>query len=207
MGTLFVDVETSGLNENVHGIIELGYIIEDENRVVLDKGSITMNPLYMSSKVSPKALEINGFKSEDLPKLPNAKEACIKFIQILNKYLNGKYKLVAYNADFDTKFIQAWMNKLVPNTYWKIIDYKHLDPFAIVKYLQHTGKIDTGKSQSLESVAKYFNIEHKAHNALSDIEVTREIHNLLVDKMDCIDKHIVEDKRQNKIEFPEGKRC
>jgi len=201
MRTLYVDVETSGLNEKIHGIIELGYIIEDDNGEVLDKGYITMNPLYMSSKVSPKALEINGFSVEDLTKLPNAKEACVSFIAILNKHLDDKYKLVAYNADFDTKFIQAWMDKLVPNTYWKMIDYKHLDPFAMVKYLQHLGKIDTGKSQSLESVAKYFNLEHKAHNALSDIEVTRDIHHILINKMNCIDKHPVEDERQTKIDF------
>ena len=182
MKTLFVDVETTGLIKYVNGIIVLAYIIEDADGVELTRGEIEMNPLSYSKKVSDKALEVNGYTLEQIKQLPDAKEACLEFISVLNKHMGNddKYKLVAYNADFDTGFIQTWMDKLVPSTYWKLIDYKHLDPFALIKYLQHLGKIDTGKSQSLEAVAKYYGIEHNAHNAMSDIEVTREIHNKLI---------------------------
>jgi len=185
--TLYVDVETTGLIKYVHGIIVLAYIIEDADGNELTRGEIEMNPLTYSDKVSPKALEINGYTLEQIKELPDAKEACLKFISVLNEHLDSsnfkdKYKVVAYNADFDTGFIQTWMDKLVPSTYWKLMDYKHLDPFALIKYLQHFKHINTGKSQSLEAVAKFYNIEHIPHNAMSDIEVTRKIHKILVEE-------------------------
>lgn len=182
MKTLYVDVETTGLIKYVHGIIVLAYIIEDDDGKELTRGELEMNPLTYSTRVSDKALEINGYTLEQVEELPDAKEACLEFISILNKYLDKeeKYKLVAYNADFDTGFIQTWMDRLVPSTYWKIIDYKSLDPFAIIKYLQHLGKIDTGKSQSLEAVCKYYDIPLIPHNAASDINATRDVHKLLV---------------------------
>lgn len=187
MKTLYIDVETTGLIKYVHGIIVLAYIIDDEDGNELARGEIEMNPLTYSDKVSDKALEINGYALEQIKELPDAKEACVNFISVLNEHLDkanfkDKYKLVAYNADFDAGFIQTWMDKLVPNTYWKMIDYKHLDPFALIKYLQHFNHIDTGKSQSLEAVAKYHGIPLIAHNAASDINATREIHKLLVNK-------------------------
>ena len=185
MKTLYIDVETTGLVQYNHGIITLAYIIDDDNGVELTRGEIEMNPLSYSKKVSAKALEVNGYTIEQFETFKDAKIACVEFIDILNEYLdkedfNDKYKLVAYNADFDSKFVQYWMDKLVPNTYWKTIDYKHLDPFAMVKYLQHFGIIDTGKSQSLENVCKYYDITLIAHNAMSDINATRVLHKLLV---------------------------
>jgi len=181
MKTLYIDVETTGLIKYTHGIIELAYIIEDAEGNELTRGELKMNPLTYSKQVSDKALEVNGYTIEQLKKLPDAKEACLKFISILNKYINDedKYKLVAYNADFDTGFIQTWMDKLVPSTYWKLIDYKHLDPFALVKYLQFFGKINVGKSLSLRAVAEYYGIDLIPHKASSDINATREIHKIL----------------------------
>lgn len=178
---LYIDVETSGLIKYVHGIISLAYIIEDEDNIVMAQGEILMNPLSYSTKVSPKALEVNGYELEQLHNLPDAKEACKKLIDVLNEHYNGRYKLIAYNADFDTGFVQYWMDKFYPGTYGKLIDYKHLDPFQLVKYMQYIGKIDTGKSQSLETVAKHFGFEHNAHDAFSDIKVTRQVHYKLME--------------------------
>ena len=188
MKTLYIDIETTGLIKYVHGIISIAYIIEDNNSNELTRGSIDMNPLTYSKKVSDKALEINGYTLEQLENFQDAKTACKTFISILNEYFdadnyNDRYKIVAYNAEFDVGFIQIWMDKLVPNTYWKLIDYKYLDPFALIKYLQHFGYIDTGKSQSLESIAKYYNIEHIPHNAVSDVNAIRKIHKIVKDHL------------------------
>lgn len=187
MKTLYVDVETTGLIKYHHGIISLGYIIEDDKGFEITRGCLEMNPLSYSTKVSAKALDINGYTIDKIKELPDAADVCKEFIRVLNEHLDpkdykDKYKLVAYNADFDSGFLQFWMDKLVPSTYWKLIDYKHLDPFALVKYLQYLGKIDTGKSQALGSVAAYFNLEHVAHDAMGDIIVTRQIHHILTER-------------------------
>jgi len=175
---LTLDIETSGLIIYNHGIISLSYIIDDIDGKELTRGTLEMNPLTYSKKVSEKALEINGYTLEQIKTLPDAKEQCLAFIKVLNEFSNGeKYKLVAYNGDFDTSFIKYWMDKLVPSTYWKTIDYKHLDPFAIVKYLVWFSEIKTvdGK-ESLESIAKHFKIPHNPHDSMSDAEVARTLH-------------------------------
>lgn len=181
MQTLYIDIETTGLNKYAHGIISLSYIIDNEKGEIINKGTKEMNPLSYTNKVSKEALKVNGYTLERFKYLPDAKDACSEFISLLNRLYNGdKYKIVAYNAEFDIGFLQQWMNKMSPGTYPKLIDYKHLDPFALVKYLQHLKKINTGHSQSLEAVARYYNLKHTPHNSESDVAVSREINKILI---------------------------
>lgn len=189
MNTLYIDVETSGLIKYNNGIISLSYIIDDSDGTELTRGTIEMNPLSYTKKVSDKALEINGYTLESIKELQDAKVACSQFIKVLNEFYNGdKYKVVAYNADFDTSFIQFWMDKLIPGTYYKLLDYKHLDPFALIKYMQHFGIINTGPSQALGIVAKFYGLAHTPHDSMSDIEVTRTIHKKIIVALGLVDE-------------------
>jgi len=177
---LYIDVETTGLVKYVNGIIALAYIIENNEGVIVEKGKLEMNTFLYKTKVEAKALEVNGYSVEKIKSLPDPKTTILEFNRILNKHFDGdKYKVIAYNSTFDTGFLQEWFNKLLPNTYWKILDYKDIDPFAIIKVYQHLGIINTGKSQSLEAVCNHFGIEHDAHDCESDISATRELWLLL----------------------------
>lgn len=184
MRTFYIDVETTGLNASVHGIIALSYIIDDEADNTLAKNTLYMNPGSYKSKVSPKALEINGFTIEQFKEFPDAKEIVYQLYNEITPYMNGeKFKVIAFNAKFDTAFMIELFDKLLPNTYYKIFDYKYIDPFELVKIYQHLGIIDTGHRQNLEGCAKYYQLDLDAHNCESDIKVTRELWLILRGKL------------------------
>ena len=130
------DVETTGLIRYIHGIISLAWVIQSPDGKVLDKGELKINPFsYLPKcKCSPKAFEVNGYTEKQIKTFPDAKKQVKQLIKILNKHYNGnKYKVVAFNASFDTGFLQDLFDKVVPNTYWKLLDYKYVDPFELVK--------------------------------------------------------------------------
>ena len=184
MKVLYVDVETTGLEPIVHGIIQLAYIVEIDGKVK-KRGSLKINPLTYSKKVriSSKALEVNGYIVEDFNKFKDSKTACNEFIEILKKYVDmsdkeDKFKLVAYNAKFDTGFLIEWFKDSGrPQAYPLLIDYRYLDPFELFKYLVFVGKLQHNyKSFSLEYACKTMGLEFDAHDAVADIEATRDLH-------------------------------
>lgn len=188
---MYIDVETTGLEKLVHGLVEMAFIIEIDGEVI-ESGEMLINAFTYSrpcgSKVSPKALEVNGRSIEEIQGFPNSKDQCKGFVAIINKYIdrwdkNDKFKFIGYNVQFDAGFIQEWFKDSGYDNYGQYFCYKTVDPFELIKYLVHLEYLDTGKSQSLVAVSEYFGIELDAHKAMSDIYATREIHQLLISKV------------------------
>ena len=177
----YIDVETTGLNANKHAIIQLAYIIEINGKVKA-KGSYQINPktYNKSREVEPRALEVNGITMEQLASYEDQAEAFIKFLRVLESHISIEEKLtfVAYNSPFDIKFVQAWFqDNGRQNDYGRYFTYKDLDVFALVKYLIHAGPLATMKSHKLSDLCEYFAITlTDTHDAISDIEATRELH-------------------------------
>jgi len=103
----YIDVETTGLNANKHGIIQLGYIIEINGKVEAS-GSYQINPLTYNKpkEVEPRALEVNGITMEQLSSYQNQAKAFEEFKLLLNSYISVEEKLtfVAYNSPFDIRY-------------------------------------------------------------------------------------------------------
>lgn len=185
MRTIYIDTETTGLVKFIHGIISLSYIIDDENDHTIAKGKIEMNPLSYGAKITQEALVINGYSEDQITEFDDAEFAISQFIKLCNQHQGTtKYKVIGYNVQFDVGFIQEWFRKLNRGQYGYIFDYKTVDPFELVKYLQHVGAIDMGKSQSLGNACKYFDIElENAHDSDDDIRATRELYLLLRERI------------------------
>ena len=174
----YIDVETTGLNVNKHAIIQLAYIIEIDGEVK-ETGSYKINPKSYSRKVeiSSGALAISGTSIEDLETYDDSAECFAKFKKVLNSYIavGEKLTLVAYNAVFDLKFLQAWFNDNGSKDYGRYFTYKELDVFALVKYLVYLDAFPTLQSHTLSKMCEWAGIELEAHNALSDIIATRAL--------------------------------
>jgi DNA polymerase III epsilon subunit-like protein len=179
---LWIDLETSGLDSKRAGIIELGYMIEDDRGIIVDEGILEINPFTYNRKVeiSSKALEINGYTPEDLHDLGDSSKIFEEFIDILNKYEDGRYQIAGYNVLFDIKFLRAWFQDNSEGYLFnKYFDRKMLDVYNFVKCVRYLypEKFVGCDRDKLGMVCECFSVElgDNAHSALDDIKATREL--------------------------------
>ena len=186
---LWLDVETTGLDCKKHGLREVGFIIEIDG-VEVDKGVFKINPFTYTTKdvvIDDYALEISKVSIEDLESYDRVSYCFKELMKKLVKYVNVNDKndcfvIAGYNTAFDIGFIKEWFKEMgLQDSYKDLFHYKSLDVFSIVFALRHLG-INSAENDKLETMCNYFDIEIEAHNALSDIEATKKLYELICEK-------------------------
>ncbi len=185
---LWLDTETTGLNPLVHGLREVGFIIEIDG-VEEERGNLFINPFTYERavEVDDYALSISNKTIEEIKTYDRSSFCFKEFIKLMIKYINVNDKddvfvIAGYNVGFDVGFIKEWFKDMdLGNDYKTLFHYKSLDVFPLVITLKHLRLIDT-ENDRLETICKYFNIPLDAHNALSDIEATKKLYEVIVDK-------------------------
>ena len=185
---LWLDTETTGLNPNIHGLREVGFIVEIDG-VVMEKGVFYINPFTYEKQIEidDYALFISNKTIEELKTYDRSSLSSKEFIRTIVKYVNVNSKedvftIAGYNVGFDIGFIKAWFDDLgLKDAYKTLFHYKALDVFSLVFFLRNLDLIDT-ENDKLETLCKYFNIDIDAHNALSDILATKQLYEIIVDK-------------------------
>ena len=186
---LWLDVETTGLDCKKHGLREVGFIIEIDG-VEVDKGVFKINPFTYTTKdveIDDYALEISKVSIEDLESYDRVSYCFKELMKKLVKYVNVNDKndcfvIAGYNTAFDIGFIKEWFKEMgLLDSYKDLFHYKSLDVFSIVFALRHIG-LNSAENDKLETMCNYFGIEIDAHNALSDIEATKKLYELICEK-------------------------
>ena len=186
---LWLDVETTGLDCRKHGLREVGFIIEIDG-VEVDKGVFKINPFTYTTKdveIDDYALEISKVSIEDLESYDRVSYCFKELMKKLVKYVNVNDKndcfvIAGYNTAFDIGFIKEWFKEMgLLDSYKDLFHYKSLDVFSIVFALRHIG-LNSAENDKLETMCNYFGIEIDAHNALSDIEATKKLYELICEK-------------------------
>ena len=186
---LWLDVETTGLDCRKHGLREVGFIIEIDG-VEVDKGVFKINPFTYTTRdveIDDYALEISKVSIEDLESYDSASYCFKELMKKLVKYVNVNDKndcfvIAGYNTAFDIGFIKEWFKEMgLLDSYKDLFHYKSLDVFSIVFALRHIG-LNSAENDKLETMCNYFGIEIEAHNALSDIEATKKLYELICEK-------------------------
>ena len=186
---LWLDVETTGLDCRKHGLREVGFIIEIDG-VEVDKGVFKINPFTYTTKdveIDDYALEISKVSIEDLESYDRVSYCFKELMKKLVKYVNVNDKndcfvIAGYNTAFDIGFIKEWFKEMgLLDSYKDLFHYKSLDVFSIVFALRHIG-LNSAENDKLETMCNYFDIEIEAHNALSDIEATKKLYELICEK-------------------------
>ena len=186
---LWLDVETTGLDCRKHGLREVGFIIEIDG-VEVDKGVFKINPFTYTTKdveIDDYALEISKVSIEDLKSYDRVSYCFKELMKKLVKYVNVNDKndcfvIAGYNTAFDIGFIKEWFKEMgLLDSYKDLFHYKSLDVFSIVFALRHIG-LNSAENDKLETMCNYFDIEIEAHNALSDIEATKKLYELICEK-------------------------
>jgi len=160
-----VDVETTGLDENEHEILEISIIALD--------GSVILHTKVKPQNIEaahPKALEVNGYNEADWADAPTWNEIAPKVKEALTDVV-----LMGQNVSFDMRFINAALKRTdVGNAgiSYHLVDtvtlaYVHLVPCGL-------------RSVSLGAVCEFLGYSNEgAHSALADTQRTLKVYRAL----------------------------
>lgn len=179
MKVLWIDTETTGTNPARHGIVQLALIVEIDG-VVHERKSWFMCPT--GKAIDPDALRVHGMSREDISKFPPVQQVKPQVEEFLAKYVNrydktDKFVPAGFNLGFDMDFFAAMWRDCGDEYFYSFVGGGcTIDPFRTVGMLEWGGLIPELPKRNLVGMCEFFGVKiEKAHNAMSDIEATREL--------------------------------
>lgn len=157
--TVVIDFETTGLSPGYGDrIIEVGAVLISDGQIV-DRFQSLMNP---GMKVSSFIEEYTGISNRMLTSAPSIRDVMPR----LKKFLSRHY-LVAHNASFDSRFLDAELER---------INHKRLNEFAC-SMLTARRLYPEAPNHKLETLVRYKNLKTDGvhHRALADAEMTAHL--------------------------------
>ncbi len=182
----WIDGETTGLDSLQNDLLTFSVIIEIDGEIK-DKLNLEMQPFNYQS-ITDEALRINGMSVEQIKKFPPPHEAHKKLVALFSKYVdrydkNDKLIPAGYNVGFDVDFLFKLFQKCGDPYCGSYLDYHKLDVASLVLFFKIQGLFNF-EGFKLSEVAKALGVELNAHKAEDDILATREIYNILMDKIE-----------------------
>ena len=178
---LFFDTETTGVRYWKDGIHQIsGYVdIDGEIKETFDF-KVQPNP---NAEISDEALAIANISREQIANYPPMKTVYLELVKMLGKYVDkydktDKFYLVGFNnASFDNPMLRAWFKQNGDEYFGSWFWSNCFDVFVMATpYIVSVRPTMT--SCNLFNTAKVLGVEvdeSKLHDALYDVQVTREI--------------------------------
>jgi DNA polymerase-3 subunit epsilon len=170
-----IDFETTGLSPETDRVIEIGISCFEAGRLSLLKNWL-VNP---GIPIPEESRAIHNITDEELANAPSFATVAIELAEVLRDHIP-----VAYNAAFDSRFLQAELGRLlgvvleplppafVPDVVW-------IDPLVWVREL-----FPDEKSRKLTDISARLGIAlENAHRAASDAEAAGRVLLALQDRM------------------------
>lgn len=157
--TIVIDFETTGLSPGYGDrTIEVGAVLIS-NRQIVDRFQSLMNP---EMKISGFIEEYTGITNRMLSAAPSIREVMHKLKSFL-----AHHHLVAHNASFDSRFLDAELNR---------INHKRQNEFAC-SMLSSRRLYPEAPNHTLETLVRYKNLKTDGvhHRALADAEMTAHL--------------------------------
>lgn len=169
---VIIDIETTGLDEQIHEIIEFAGLCLSSGELL----HLKIKPNNINT-ADPLSLSINNYNERNWKNALSQKEALEK----INLFLKNKIYL-GQNVNFDLKFIKKGLNKygIESNLGRRHIDtmtlaYEHLVPLGL-------------ESLSLRSICNFIGINNEGeHTAVADVMRTKNVY-LSLDKASWLSK-------------------
>jgi DNA polymerase-3 subunit epsilon len=181
MKTIFFDVETSGVDYKVNGLLQIAGLVECEGEESYEFNYF-MKP-FPDQIIEDGALEANGITRSQIESFADPFQCYLQFTQMLKRYVDrfdrtDKITLIGYNSRFDDDFMREWFRRCHDKFYgayffWPAIDVANM---VAVKYRQVRNQFPNFQ---LMTVAKHLKIdvdESKAHDAVYDTLVTKAVY-------------------------------
>jgi DNA polymerase III epsilon subunit-like protein len=172
---VFVDLETTGLDCDRHGIMEIGCIFETDGQ---------REPEDFQSLANPGEVEY----SEEAAKVHNIPHQTIAAAPLLYEVLQRFDSRCAEGAivsGWNTKFDEAFLYKAYQRYHipWRF-DYHIFDVWSLYKRLQLIGQLPADLHLGLGTVAQHYHLVHDGedhHRALTDVEWTWRLYRLALE--------------------------
>lgn len=186
---LYIDTETTGLDTATCSIWQLSGYISDTATGVSDSFDYKMRP-YRNEIISKEAAAKTGVTQEELDSYPSQSEVFSSFTALLGKYVdledwNQRVTPVGYNVSFDLDFLRSWFTfnnsatLFSKNIYFPGIDVMYLAAYYLLG--------ERSKMRNFQLSTVYEKLTGKslanAHNAMADIDATKELLNVIVGKL------------------------
>ena len=127
------DVETTGLNPVVNGILTLscGVARISSTGVLIDPDEwldLKMQP-FEGDRIDQEALDVTGITREQISTFMNPIKAKMKLSKFLEKYIDkydraDRMTCLGYNVDFDLQFLKEWFIKNEDNYLGSYINWR-----------------------------------------------------------------------------------
>ena len=169
---VFVDLETTGLDQERHGIIEIGCIFETDGQREAEDFQALANPGNVEH--SEEAAKIHNISQETIAAAPSLYEVLQRF----DSRCANEAIISGWNTKFDEAFLyKAYQRYGIP---WRF-DYHIFDVWSLYKRSQLLGQLPADLHLGLGTVAQHYNIVRENedhHRALTDIEWTWRLYRL-----------------------------
>ena len=177
---LFLDTETTGLDPDKNGVIQVAMIAGN------DEFNVKLNPLSLGVKVDKEALKINGIKKKHIKKRMNHELAFGKMIEWLDERVNkydktDKFVVVGYNVKFDVEMLHGWARREEFEYMGSYIDWRVIDVLTLARTAHYLGQLP-GEPENfkLGTICELYGIDGATHDALEDIRATKELFNKII---------------------------
>jgi DNA polymerase-3 subunit epsilon len=174
---LFFDTETTGTDPKRHDVIQVAGIVEIDGKV-REEFCFNVQP-FNYGNISQEALDINGKTIKELRTFPAPQDVYVKIMKIFSRHIDkydprDKFIPAGQNVAFDIEFMRQFFFKNLDKYFGFWMTNRTVDLRHIVAFLEYCGLIDL-PNHKLKTIADYYRIEGKFHDALGDVAVTRKV--------------------------------
>jgi DNA polymerase III epsilon subunit-like protein len=181
----WVDTETTGLDPGKHFAFQISYLIEEDNRILLERTLETRPDNHDEFEFTGEAEKIHGYSREKIQSLAPEPEQYGVLVEDLRQFAENRLTITGYNISFDIKFLKAFFRRNKPagtqgSLFSRYFDYMYCDVMQLAQAQRIAGKLNL-PSIELVKVCAYLGISVQgAHNSMIDIRNTRAVFNRLI---------------------------
>lgn len=184
---IFIDVETTGLDPKLHGLVQVSGAVVIDGRLKQSFDYLMCPPPEKTFEV--RALEVIGMDMNEIKTFEKSDKAYSHFHSMLRKYVNkfdakDKFHFIAYNSSFDVSFIRQWFLDNLDKYYGSMFWTPDLCVMRKAGFFLQNERSKL-KNFRLETVCEYLKLKStgKLHNAMVDVELTMRLNKYIDDKL------------------------
>jgi len=181
MKFLYLDCETTGLDPDIHGVLQVACIVTEGETITKAKEigrlDVLFNPKSIGCKIDKGALEINGHKKKAIKKYP--KHTFKTLLSFFRKHINpydkeDKFIVVGQNVKFDVEFLHGWAKREGFEFMGSYVDWRVIDTLVLARLEYALGNINPPDFK-LGTLCMEYGIDEPDHNAMTDIIATKKL--------------------------------